>query len=50
MKNTAALKAAYALGSIADSGFGLLMLAFPSVCLKLYGINTAPSPTGFCSD
>ncbi len=39
MKNTSILKTAYVVGVIVDLTFGLLMIAFPSVCLKIYGIN-----------
>ena len=44
MKNTSYLKAAYLAGSTADLTFGLLMIVFPSVCLKIYGINVVLSP------
>ncbi len=44
MKNTSYLKVAYWAGAIADLKFGLLMIAFPSVCLKIYGINIVLSP------
>ncbi len=44
MKNTSILKAAYLAGAVADFTIGLLMIAFPSVCLKLYGTNAALSP------
>ncbi len=44
MKNTFVLKVAYVLGAIADFTFGLLMIDFPSVCLKIYGINIVLSP------
>jgi len=44
MKNTFVLKVAYLAGAGADLTLGLLMIAFPSVCLKLYGINIKPSP------
>ncbi len=39
LKNSLFLKAGYLLGAIADSTFGFLMIFFPSVCLKVYGIN-----------
>ena len=45
MKNETILKTGYVLGSIADIIFGVLMIAFPSICLKIYGINTPLSPT-----
>jgi len=44
MKNTSYLKAAYLAGSVADLTFGLLMIVFPSVCLKIYGINIVLLP------
>ena len=44
MKNTSILRVAYLAGAVADFTIGLLMIAFPSVCLKLYGIDTALSP------
>ncbi len=44
MKNTLILKTAYLAGAIADLTFGFLMIAFPSVCLKIYGINIVLSP------
>lgn len=42
MKNERILKTGYVLGSIADIAFGLLMV-FPAVCLKIYGIQMALS-------
>ena len=36
MKNTSILKTAYWAGAIADFTFGLLMIAFPSVCDAVY--------------
>ncbi len=39
LKNTLFLKMGYLLGAIADSTVGFLMIVFPSVCLKIYGIN-----------
>jgi hypothetical protein len=39
MKDTSTLRIACWGGSIADLTFGLLMIVFPSVCLKIYGIN-----------
>ena len=44
MKNTSILRIAYWAGSIADLVFGLLLIAFPSLSLKIYGINTELSP------
>lgn len=44
MKNTSILKTAYFARAIADLTFGFLMIAFPSVCLKIYGINIVLSP------
>ena len=44
MKRTSFLKTAYVTGAIADLTFGLLMIAFPSVCLKIYGIDIVLSP------
>ena len=44
MKSTSFLKTAYVTGAIADLTFGLLMIAFPSVCLKIYGIDIVLSP------
>jgi hypothetical protein len=44
MKNTSFLKVAYWAGAIADLTFGLLMIAFPSACLRVYGINIVVSP------
>ncbi|MFC2084681.1 hypothetical protein ACFLS9_06465 [Bacteroidota bacterium] len=41
MKNETTLKIGYVLGSIADMIFGLLMIAFPSICLKIYGVRRA---------
>ena len=44
MKNTSILKIAYWAGAIADFIFGLLMIVYPSFCLKIYGINIVLSP------
>jgi hypothetical protein len=44
MKNPSVLKVAYVLGVIADLAFGILLIAFPSFSLKIYGINTELSP------
>ncbi len=45
MKNITIIKVGYIIGSIADSIFGLLMIAFPAVSLNIYGIDTTLSPT-----
>jgi hypothetical protein len=45
MKNETILKIGYVLGSIADMILGLLMVAFPSICLKIYGIQVELSST-----
>ncbi|MGD9202814.1 MAG: hypothetical protein PVI26_14740 [Chitinispirillia bacterium] len=45
MKNEKIIKTGYVLGSILDILFGLLMVAFPSFCLKIYGFQTELSPT-----
>ena len=44
MKNTSILRIAYWAGSIADLAFGLLLIAFPSLSLKIYGVNIELSP------
>ena len=44
MKGTSILRTAYWGGSIADLAFGFLLIAFPSLSLKIYGINTELSP------
>ncbi len=45
MRNETILKIGYVLGSIADMIFGLLMVAFPSICLRIYGIQVELSST-----
>jgi len=44
MNNTSLLRVAYLAGAVADLTIGFLMIAFPSVCLKLYGTGEALSP------
>jgi hypothetical protein len=44
MKNTSILKVAYLAGAVADFTVGLLMITYPSICLKLYGFNITQSP------
>jgi hypothetical protein len=39
MKNTSILRTAYLAGAIADLAFGLLLITFPSLSLKIYGNN-----------
>jgi len=38
------LKTGYILGSVADIIFGVLLIAFPSVCLNIYGNDAVLSP------
>ena len=43
-KDTSILRTACLAGAIADLAFGLLLIAFPSLSLKIYGINIELSP------
>ncbi len=45
MKNETIINIGYVLGSVADTIFGLLMITFPSIILKIYGIQAVLSPT-----